>query len=52
MSVGVKAGATTTESSSFAQSSSKDESRLHVAYLVKDPASVSHWAAQSLTNFR
>ncbi|KAG2416232.1 hypothetical protein HFD88_007425 [Aspergillus terreus] len=33
VSVGVKAGATTTESSSFAQSSSKDESRLHVAYL-------------------
>ncbi|GIJ82096.1 hypothetical protein Asppvi_000599 [Aspergillus pseudoviridinutans] len=33
VSVGVKAGATTSESSSYAQSSSKDESRMHVAYL-------------------
>ncbi|KAE8372997.1 hypothetical protein BDV26DRAFT_79317 [Aspergillus bertholletiae] len=33
VSVGVKAGATTSESSSYAQSSAKDESRLHVAYL-------------------
>ncbi|KAI2795096.1 hypothetical protein POX_a01700 [Penicillium oxalicum] len=33
VSVGVKAGATTSESSSFAQSSLKNESRMHVAYL-------------------
>ena len=34
VSVGVKAGATTSSSSNFAQTSSSDKSRMHVSYMV------------------